>query len=314
MPSPTDVPPLAKYFASTEKKTRDKAVKNLAAFLSEAPEDALSKTEMDKLWKGIFYCFWMSDKSLVQQALANELAELLLTITSTAASLAFLKGFWTTIVREWNGIDRLRIDKYYMLVRRFVNASFRLLIRTNWENEACRAYNDILTSKGGPLCSTDTRVSMGLPNHLSDIYLEELNKAYTTISEQKPHPAPLCTLLDPFFSLMTQTPTMTVYKRIESSLILPLLEALATPTRSDDEPGSKRARKDFELYSELIVNACFDDPESGSVDRAALKKKLLRKIFEIASLSETKDANRRKMYTLWKEGAEEAEEAIESLS
>jgi len=43
-------------FFGEEKKTRDKAVKNLAAFLSEAPEDALSKSEMDKLWKGIFYC------------------------------------------------------------------------------------------------------------------------------------------------------------------------------------------------------------------------------------------------------------------
>jgi len=50
----------------------------------------------------------MSDKPLVQQALASELAELILAVTSTAASLAFLRGFWTTIVREWNGIDRLR--------------------------------------------------------------------------------------------------------------------------------------------------------------------------------------------------------------
>jgi ribosomal RNA-processing protein 1 len=42
-----------------EKKTRDRAVKNLAAFLSsEAPENALSKSEMDKLWKGIFYCMF----------------------------------------------------------------------------------------------------------------------------------------------------------------------------------------------------------------------------------------------------------------
>jgi len=50
----------------------------------------------------------MSDKPLVQQALAGELAELILAITSTTASLAFLRGFWTTVVREWNGIDRLR--------------------------------------------------------------------------------------------------------------------------------------------------------------------------------------------------------------
>jgi len=83
---------------------------------------------MDKLWKGIFYCrplifeakksigshlraskgFWMSDKPLVQQALATELAEILLAITSMKASLAFLQGFWECTVREWNGIDYLR--------------------------------------------------------------------------------------------------------------------------------------------------------------------------------------------------------------
>jgi ribosomal RNA-processing protein 1 len=56
----------------------------------------------------------MSDKPLVQQGLAAELAEMLLTINSTPASLAFLRGFWETTVREWNGIDRLR----YVLIKR----------------------------------------------------------------------------------------------------------------------------------------------------------------------------------------------------
>jgi len=50
----------------------------------------------------------MSDKPLVQQALATELAGLLLSINSSQASLAFLDGFWESTVREWNGIDRLR--------------------------------------------------------------------------------------------------------------------------------------------------------------------------------------------------------------
>ncbi len=55
-----------------------------------------------------FKGFWMSDKPLVQQALATELAETLLAITSMKASLAFLQGFWECTVREWNGIDYLR--------------------------------------------------------------------------------------------------------------------------------------------------------------------------------------------------------------
>lgn len=50
----------------------------------------------------------MSDKPLVQQALASEIAEILLSITSNTASLGFLRGFWEAIVREWSGIDRLR--------------------------------------------------------------------------------------------------------------------------------------------------------------------------------------------------------------
>lgn len=50
----------------------------------------------------------MSDKPLVQQALATELADLLLAIADTPSSLYFLRGFWTALVREWNGIDRLR--------------------------------------------------------------------------------------------------------------------------------------------------------------------------------------------------------------
>lgn len=50
----------------------------------------------------------MSDKPLVQQALATEIAEILLTITDLSVSLDFLRGFWETTVREWNNIDRLR--------------------------------------------------------------------------------------------------------------------------------------------------------------------------------------------------------------
>lgn len=56
----------------------------------------------------LFVGFWMSDKALVQQALASELANIVLSIDHNSASFEFLGGFWRTIVREWEGIDRLR--------------------------------------------------------------------------------------------------------------------------------------------------------------------------------------------------------------
>jgi ribosomal RNA-processing protein 1 len=56
----------------------------------------------------VFVGFWMSDKALVQQALASELANILLSIDNSTVPLEFLGGFWRTIVREFEGIDRLR--------------------------------------------------------------------------------------------------------------------------------------------------------------------------------------------------------------
>ena len=32
---------------------------------------------MLRIWKGLFYCLWMSDKPLVQEELAKNIAELL---------------------------------------------------------------------------------------------------------------------------------------------------------------------------------------------------------------------------------------------
>ncbi|KAG6841754.1 hypothetical protein C0991_007083 [Blastosporella zonata] len=308
-------PPLGKYLASTEKKTRDKAIKNLSIFLSEST-DVISKPDMDKLWKGIFYGFWMSDKPLVQQALATELADLVLTIAQTSSALAFLRGFWEMIVREWNGIDRLRIDKYYMLVRRFVNASFRLLIRAEWDKETVDEYNDILTAPGGPLCPSDQKVPTSLAYHLADIYVEELNKVLGTLStatSSHPLPAPLHTLLNPFLLLAAQTPVSVTYKRLQSALLDPLLSALSPPSE-DEAPVSKRARlatsmSHVDTYPHLVSNACYEYPKTeGAVGGPTLRKKLLRSAFEVASRPETRDSNRRKMYALWKDGAEDGED------
>lgn len=56
------------YILYKDKKTRDKAIKNLSVFLSDTTRDVISKPDMDKLWKGIFYCaplpFFMRDFDL----------------------------------------------------------------------------------------------------------------------------------------------------------------------------------------------------------------------------------------------------------
>ncbi|KAL4252472.1 RRP1 family protein [Abortiporus biennis] len=309
----TDSPPLGKYLASSDKKTRDKAVKSLAAFLSDPSRDELPKLEMAKLWKGIFYCFWMSDKPLVQQALATELAEILLSISNLSVSLAFLRGFWEAIVREWGGIDRLRMDKYYMLVRRFVNATFRLLMRNNWKSSACKDYISIISHRGGPLCPDDARLPPSLIYHIADIYLEELDKALGNPPTESPLPAPLTALLSPFFTLAARTTNNITFQRIQSSVLDPLFVAFGSPDEDEedeDEPRSrKRPRLSVVTYDNLVSNSCSTDPKrEGALETGQLRKILLRRMFDIASEQDSRDSNRRKLYAIWKSNWDDEEE------
>ncbi|KAI5121317.1 hypothetical protein M0805_003784 [Coniferiporia weirii] len=307
-------PPLARFLASTDKSTRDKAVKSLATFLSSPDHDSLSELEMSKLWKGIFYCYWMSDKPLVQQALSGELAELLLRIPSTKASLAFLRGFWDAIGREWAGIDRLRMDKYYMLVRKFMNASFRLLIRTEWDRGAVDEYNSILTARGGPLCPQDGRIPASLSYHLADVYLTELDKSLAPSELEQtnasPLPAPLLPLLSPFFFLASRTYSDASYQRFYSEVFEPIFFALKPCPPSAGAPLKKRPRLlSKPSLDNIVANACLENPkEEGRVERTKARKALLRRMFDIASGADTRETNRRKMYAVWKAAMAEEDE------
>jgi len=251
----------------------------------------------------------MSDKPLVQQALASELAEILLTISNISSSLTFLRGFWTTLVREWNGIDRLRMDKYYMLVRRFVNASFRLLLRDCWQGASCNEYNDILTQAGGPLCPDDVRVPASLTFHLVDIYLEELNKS---LVGDDLLPVPLSLILSPFFTLASRTQASTTYKQIQLSVFEPLFSSLKAPTASEEARSRKKPRLDLD-YPNLVSNCCFQNPKERTIENAKLRKVLLRRLFEVASNEKARDSNRRKMYAFFKAAKEDGDDSDDEL-
>jgi len=257
----------------------------------------------------------MSDKALVQQALASELANILLSIDQNAASLEFLAGFWRTIVREWEGIDRLRMDKYYMLIRRFVNASFRLLMRCDWDSHHLQTYNDMLTKKAaGPLCPDDNRVPLSLKYHLADVYLEELDKVLTSYSEASnsddnhpstpgPPRAPLDTLIAPFLTLLARTPSNHTFERVMTTVLEPLIQSFAPPGTA--EPPSKKRRRllGTEMLS-LVDNSCISSSPAAT-DKSSIHQALLKQVFAVASEQDTRDSNRRRLYKLWKSNLED---------
>jgi ribosomal RNA-processing protein 1 len=88
-----------------DRRIRDKALDSLRSYLRQRTN--LTELELLKLWKGLFFCMWMSDKPRYQQQLARELAELI-DVLPIPNLIPFLEAFWTTMAKEWTGIDVLR--------------------------------------------------------------------------------------------------------------------------------------------------------------------------------------------------------------
>jgi ribosomal RNA-processing protein 1 len=95
----------AQHPNTLDRKIRDQALDTLRSFMQH--RTSVDQAELLKLWKGLFYCMWMSDKPRTQQQLARDLANLV-DIVPKEAVVPFLQAFWRTMAREWMGIDVLR--------------------------------------------------------------------------------------------------------------------------------------------------------------------------------------------------------------
>lgn len=68
-----------------------------------------------RLWKGLYYCMWMSDKPLVQEELTEELGSLIHCFPDVKVGVQFFRNFLETMCLEWFGIDQWRLDKFMMV-------------------------------------------------------------------------------------------------------------------------------------------------------------------------------------------------------
>lgn len=115
---------------------------------------------------------WFSDRPRPQQRLAKDLASLFDIIPKQNWE-AFNESWWVVICREWANIDHWRLDKFLMLVRFNLNAIFKRLQKEEWDQEMVEEV--LKTLKKVPL-SGDKKIPTGIPFHLIDIYVDELEK------------------------------------------------------------------------------------------------------------------------------------------
>lgn len=175
--------PFIKQLSSNNRVVREKSLEALQKVLVSEPFMKSKQAQYEKLWKALYYTMWFSDRPRPQQKMARQLGELYslygtvgdnksddITL-SDRAFLKFCRAFWKVITLEWFNIDRYRMDKYLLLLRRVFFNQLKYLQTRQWNEELVEMYITKVL-KHSPL-SGSAKVYNGIPFHLIDILLDE---------------------------------------------------------------------------------------------------------------------------------------------
>jgi ribosomal RNA-processing protein 1 len=156
----------------------------------------------------------MSDRPRTQQALASSLADLVAILPQTTV-IPFLRAYWQTMAREWTNIDVLRMEKFLLLTRRYLGATFQVMKKGTWEEESVKVHLELLQEV--PCNVEDMRLPNGLRFHVIDIYVDELERVGALDSEEDSE-VPIERLLEPLKRLAEKSPMKAVRNKAKEAL------------------------------------------------------------------------------------------------
>ncbi|NXD99015.1 RRP1B protein, partial [Chaetorhynchus papuensis] len=311
----------AQRLAANEKRIRDRALKKLRGYMgvrTQRPAGGFSQDELLKIWKGLFYCMWMQDKPLLQEELAANISQLIHVFQNTEARHLFIQTFWQTMNREWNGIDSLRLDKYYMLMRLILRQSFEVLKRNEWDEGLVEPLLQLLMKE---VMDPDSNSPTGIKFHFIDIYLDELAKvgAKELTADQN------LKFIEPFCKIAAKSKDRCVLHAVATGIfemimdqspfaIEDLMKELGT--HSDEDDASEEGRQENEEVLKTKADRCLSRKSAQSSEKTedinenaddgigtVLQfdyKAVADKIFEFASRKNTPSLNRKRLYKLVK--------------
>lgn len=158
----------ARALSDTEKVVRDVSLSSLREWLSENASK-MSMTEMDELWKGLFYCLWMADKRPIITSTIRNVVDL-----TDIAGWPFLEALFTCLMREWFGIDKHRVDKFYELISRALSKGIAMFSNaSSYESftEVLDHFVEMLTARVWLPSRTS---GVGVALHILDVYVDQV--------------------------------------------------------------------------------------------------------------------------------------------
>ena len=142
----------------------------------------------------------------------------------------------------------------------------------------------------------DTKTPVGLISHVADTVLASI--AALIAQRTAEHPIPLLDLYEPYVRALVAAPTKTTYNAVFSHAFEPLLAACEAVAEAERPTKRRKHEVEADASAAAVLAGPIALPDRETVDAAAIRQALVRRLFERAQQPETSDTNRRKLYEL----------------
>ncbi|KAI6652024.1 Ribosomal RNA processing protein 1-like protein A-like isoform X1 [Oopsacas minuta] len=249
---------LARRLVDVDKKARGRALKKFRQWLNakaslsllqsaddyESTKGVFTEIDMLKIMRAIYFCMWHADKPLIQEELAANLASLIHIFKRIEDTMLFVTAFFETIQQQWSNIDKLRLDKFYLLIREMLKQCFKHLSNNGWSDRAIDLFANALQTH--PLELITEYISDGVKLHIIDIYIDELFKSYRNIPMLI-----VIRLIDPFRLLATKCPNKLI-RQVTISNIFERICSMIEKGKGDNLFANKSTYEDY--ISKMATN------------------------------------------------------------
>ncbi|KAJ2888299.1 hypothetical protein FB639_000740 [Coemansia asiatica] len=294
-------------------EVRDVAVAKLGEILST--EDEFTYMEMLRQWKALFYCFWLSDMPLVQQELSWDLANMILKCKGSNRT-SFVRAFWETVCREWYDIDKHRVDKYLLLMRRIVFFTTRSMYQSNWDDQLVSEYMGIYSQF--PVSPNDSKIPHTARLHVADVFVDELVRLSAEILKESEEPEvdlakiPVAKLLEPFMRFVGSSSIRHLPPKIAEAvfenIVMRIAEAEDRAAGAQEEEAGEEGEEQEEEEDDYEPSSNDAVILDNQIENASLRNvqflidsipSVKERLFAVASEESMLSMGRKRLYALY---------------
>ncbi|CAJ0579743.1 unnamed protein product, partial [Mesorhabditis spiculigera] len=275
----------AQKLACGEPPVRARALRALQNWIKEqSTQTPFSKPDFMRLCKGLHYVLWMQDKMLLHEELADKIANLIENFGTEEQRVLYFESILRSLAKEWRAIDRWRMDKFLLLIRRCVRVVFHYLQSKGWKKKVVDQYIGALQRT---VISTDETIPEGLKSHMVSIYLDELDLAGGA-SKETVHD-----LLLPYVALLAERK---LSKYLFSSILNELFDTILLHYTKELEEAKMEEDEEAVPLGKIEASVRMDEALEGKEGIQFDYAKLGKALFEVGKSPECISERRKKLY------------------